>query len=351
MEKFFPSLIAFLSISVCFSSGEVSDVIGRNESVQLQFRDFVVKYGKSYSVGSEEYFRRMHIFMHNLELSAKLNSLRTHPDSAWYGMTKFSDMTDDEFQQIYLSNLKLDSAVLSRTIKASIPPHYPSVTKDLPKKFDWRTLNIITEPRDQMACGGCWAFASVEVVESMYAKKTKQLISLSVQQMVDCSYNFSSLRGCNGGYTCDAFNWALSTKTVFVPESAYPYVGHDQPCRRNHDAAVASGPSVTNYTCNNFDGSEPSMLGEIVSVGPLAVAVDASNWKNYMGGVIQFHCGEVPNNHAVQIVGYDLTGHIPYYIVKNSWGKEFGNGGYLYVKYGSNVCSIASVVSTAQVST
>lgn len=346
-------LVSLVLVEINSSYLKVNQSLYKNyDDVEFRFWDFIAKFKKLYAIGSEEYFRRLHAFKSNLILYAKLNSLRDHHhDSAIYGITKFSDMTQDEFKEKYLSSFKFtdDTSTFPSAATNSAPP-LQSTAKEIPLKFDWRTAGIITEPRNQMQCGSCWAFACVESIESMYAKKTKQLVPLSIQQMIDCSYNYSpSLLGCNGGNTCSAFDWALKTKTVFVPESTYPYANKVQQCKVLCTANETKGPTVADYSCNKFTDSELQMIARIYMVGPLTVAVDASNWNNYQGGVIQFHCGEVPMNHAVQIVGYDLTGSIPYYIVKNSWGTDFGHDGYLYVMYGDNVCSIAEIVSTVKV--
>lgn len=60
------------------------------------------------------------------------------------------------------------------------------------------------------------------------------------------------------------------------------------------------------------------------------------SWQNYVKGIIQFHCDSsiLKLNHAVQIVGYDLSADIPHYIVRNSWGTDFGDDGYLYIAIG-----------------
>lgn len=82
--------------------------------------------------------------------------------------------------------------------------------------------------------------------------------------------------------------------------------------------------------------------------GPLTVAVDATSWQDYLGGIIQYHCD--PNrNHAVQIVGYDLSGDIPYFIVRNTWGPNYGVDGYLKIAIGKNLCGIAEEVSSIDV--
>lgn len=81
--------------------------------------------------------------------------------------------------------------------------------------------------------------------------------------------------------------------------------------------------------------------------GPVAAAVNAITWQNYWGGIIQYHCyGSLDSvNHAVQIVGYDFTGPVPFYIIRNTWGKEFGDDGYVKIKFGKNLCGIANEVS------
>lgn len=98
--------------------------------------------------------------------------------------------------------------------------------------------------------------------------------------------------------------------------------------------------------CDSFTDDEDSILYLLANHGPVAVAINAMLWQNYLGGVIQYHCDGAPSmlNHAVQIVGYDMTAEIPHYIVRNSWGKDFGDRGYLYIAIGSNVCGIANEV-------
>lgn len=89
-------------------------------------------------------------------------------------------------------------------------------------------------------------------------------------------------------------------------------------------------------------------MHHLANYGPVVTAVNGLLWQNYLGGIIQFHCdGSTASlNHAVQIVGYDLTGDVPYYIVRNSWGKKFGNKGYLKIQIGGNMCGLANQVSS-----
>lgn len=86
----------------------------------------------------------------------------------------------------------------------------------------------------------------------------------------------------------------------------------------------------------------------MAEVGPVTVAVSASTWQNYIGGIIQSHCnGDL--NHSVQIVGYNLNAEVPYYIIRNSWGEDFGDNGYSYIAIGSNQCGVAYEVASLTV--
>ncbi|CAB4033640.1 cathepsin O, partial [Paramuricea clavata] len=66
-------------------------------------------------------------------------------------------------------------------------------------------------------------------------------------------------------------------------------------------------------------------------------------------GIIQHHCTDSVIDHAVIIEGFDMSGEIPYWIVRNSWGTDFGLDGYLYIKMNENICGIAERVSYVRI--
>lgn len=101
----------------------------------------------------------------------------------------------------------------------------------------------------------------------------------------------------------------------------------------------------------SFVGDENKILEKLAFHGPVVAAVNALNWQYYLGGIIQFHCSGAPEklNHAVQIVGFDNTAIVPYYIVRNSWGPQFGDNGYLYIAIGGNICGLANQVTSLEV--
>ncbi|KAL3880400.1 hypothetical protein ACJMK2_032643 [Sinanodonta woodiana] len=278
----------------------------------------------------------------------KQNQMITSPkiSNADYGVTKFSDLSPAEFRDQYLKDLIFLPNLGARP-NSTLTPYSRIKSLNIPDKVDWRNYgnqSIISPVKNQMKCGACWAFSAVETVESMYAKlKGKPPLDLSVQQIIDCASNNN---GCDGGDTCRALDWMKTARPQMVTDAEYPLTDQSNFCKMQPSGFV--GIVVTDFTCNRYVGSEDGMLQLLATVGPLTVSVDATTWQNYQGGIIQWHCYN-SNNHAVQIVGYDTSGEIPYYIVRNSWGTDFGHDGYLYIKIGNNVCGIAEEVSTVTV--
>ncbi|XP_077156146.1 cathepsin O [Paroedura picta] len=262
-----------------------------------------------------------------------LNSLSPSDSiTAFYGINQFSHLFPEEFRAIYLQ---------SRS--SPVPKHIPEpegTRTRLPARFDWRDKNAVTSVKNQETCGGCWAFSVVGSIESAYAIKENVLEELSVQQVIDCSYNN---HGCNGGSTNSALSWLNQTHVKLVRDSTYSFKAQTGLC--HYFSSSDFGVSITGYTAFDFSGLEEEMMQMLVKRGPLVAIVDALSWQDYLGGIIQYHCSSREPNHAVLITGFDTTGSIPYWIVRNSWGHSWGIDGYAHVKIGSNVCGISDEVS------
>ncbi|XP_072830848.1 cathepsin O isoform X2 [Vicugna pacos] len=201
----------------------------------------------------------------------------------------------------------------------------------------WLTGTALS-PRPQ--CGGCWAFSVVAAAESARARAGQPLEALSVQQVIDCSYNNY---GCSGGSTLSALNWLSKMQVKLVSDSEYPFTAQNGLCR--YFPASHSGFSIKGYSAYDFSDQEDEMAKVLLTSGPLIVIVDAVSWQDYLGGIIQHHCSSGEANHAVLVTGFDRTGSPPYWIVRNSWGSSWGVDGYAHVKMGGNVCGIADSVS------
>ncbi|XP_056418030.1 cathepsin O isoform X2 [Hyla sarda] len=289
------------------------------------FLRFMETWGKKYPAGSQLSQDRYQAFLKSLERHWILNADTNDTAGAFYGINLFSDLSVEEFTNTFLRSYPLKS------LDYYVP--YTKGEKTLPLRFDWRDKQLVTEVKNQLDCGACWAFSIVGAIESVHAIKGNQLEDLSVQQVIDCS---DSDRGCNGGSTDSALNWLSESHTKLVRASEYPFKAKTGTC--HYFPLTKYGVSIKGYKAYDFSNCEEEMMDLLIRVGPLAVIVDAVSWQDYLGGIIQHHCSSGHSNHAVLVVGFDKSGDIPYWIVKNSWGTSWGVDGYVHVKMGQNLC-------------
>merc|ERR1711939_883680 len=190
---------------------------------------------------------------------------------------------------------------------------------------NWVTKGAVTPVKDQGQCGSCWAFSSTGGVEGRWEVATGSLVSLSEQQLVDCSFSFYE-------------------STSIASESSYPYTARDGTCKSSYTTAIPSG-GVTGYK----DCSGASSLQSALQTGPVSVAVEAdqSSFQRYSSGILSSGCG-TNLDHGVLAVG--LNTEEGYYLVKNSWGSSWGDNGYLKISTAGNVCGITSQPSYPKVS-
>ncbi|RNF06544.1 cysteine protease [Trypanosoma rangeli] len=196
---------------------------------------------------------------------------------------------------------------------------------------------VLTPVKDQGSCGSCWAHAATESIESMYAIHTGSLLTLSTQQITSCLNNTDKCGGtggCGGGTVQQAWEYVKSAGGITL-DTNYPYVSgtteSTEQCVLN--ASMPRDVHVYYYVSlphNDYD----AVIEALVEKGPLAVSVDASQWASYEGGVFD-GCGvgnkNITINHAVQLVGYgkDNVTQQEYWIVRNSWGENWGEKGYI----------------------
>lgn len=218
------------------------------------------------------------------------------------------------------------------TMKRKAPP---------PESFDWRDHHYVTDPKVQGSCGGCFAFAAVGHLEFWYKKLSGKLMPLSIQQALDCSGPESD--GCDGGLMEDVYYH--SYWNPIGPSYFDHWTGRKKQCKHRRDHPYVKVHHYVSMSDEFNDDVEQDLAYNIYHYGPIPVAVDSTShaFEFYHNGIIRKdHCGtEV--DHAVLVVGYTPD----YWIVKNSWGTSWGQGGYIYIERGHNTCGINSYASFA----
>ncbi|KAI3446156.1 hypothetical protein Pfo_002821 [Paulownia fortunei] len=328
------------------------EVVNENSLLNADhhFAVFKRKFGKSYTT-QEEHDYRFSVFKANMRRARQHQKL---DPSAVHGVTQFSDLTPREFRRQFLGvNRRL--RLPSDAHKAPILP-----TNDLPTDFDWRDHGAVTPVKNQGSCGSCWSFSTTGALEGANFLATGNLVSLSEQQLVDCDHECdpeekdSCDSGCNGGLMNSAFEYTLKAGGL-MQEEDYPYTGTDRGTCKLDKTKIAA--KVSNFSVVSLD--EDQIAANLVKNGPLAVAINAVFMQTYMRGVSCPYICSKQLDHGVLLVGYGEAGYAPirlkekpYWIIKNSWGENWGEDGYYKICRGRNICGVDSMVSTvAAVST
>jgi cysteine peptidase B len=297
---------------------------------------FVVEHNRAYS-GADEEARRKRIFTHSLHEAARWQASNPR---ATFGVTRFSDWTEDEFKAKRLN--------LRPTNRSAVPDIYSAAeVAASPASVDWRTKGAVTPVKDQGDCGGCWAFASAANIESAWQIAGNSLTSLSEQELLDCVDYFPCM-GCNGGEMSCAFTYlSESQHGNMATEASYPYVAGPH-SKTGSCKAGSSSRGATISGSKDLPTNEAQMATHLAANGPIAIGAYAVPWKQYKSGILT-SCGSGPVDHAIVVVGYGTDSGTDYWTIKNSWGTSFGEGGYIRVEKGTNLCKVASQPTTALV--
>jgi C1A family cysteine protease len=305
---------ALLFVSLLIVVASAAPVFSEHE-YQFFFGKWMKQHNKVYR--HDVVAKRFAAFKANLDFVTRHNEGNS---SYTVGMNQFGDLTGAEFKQQYLRYRP------TSTHRHQIPDT-TTVKRSVPTSVDWRSKGAVTGVKDQGQCGSCWAFSTVGAVEGIHAIKSGNLVSLSEQELVDCDTNGQS--GCNGGNMQGAFSWIV--KNGLCTEAAYPYHALDSSCKKDKCTAAAH---ITGH--NNVANNENALIAAIAAQ-PVSVAIEADQqgFQFYTGGVFDGVCG-TNLDHGVLAVGYGSN----YYIVKNSWGANWGESGYIRMIRGRNQCGI-----------
>ncbi|XP_030379623.1 cathepsin L1 [Scaptodrosophila lebanonensis] len=252
-----------------------------------------------------------------------------------------ADMNTDSYLKGYLRLLKSQRQPNSTEENAADIVGSPLMS-NLPESLDWRTKGFVTEPQNQQSCGSCYAFSIAQSIEGQVFKRTGRILSLSVQQIVDCSVSFGN-QGCTGGSLRNTLRYLQSTGGIMRSKD-YKYTARKGRCQFVRELAVVNVTSWAILPPND----ENAIQAAVTHIGPVAVSINATpkTFQLYSDGVYDDPaCSSDTVNHAMLVIGYGKD----YWILKNWWGEKWGERGYMKLRKGRNLCGVANYAAYAVV--
>jgi len=299
--------------------------------LSAQFSDFVAQYGKTYT--RSEFLNRFEIFKANV---AFINEHNQEGHTYTVAVNQFADLTNAEYKAMYVSGYR------SRPNRGA--GVVPEIVGEPLATVDWVAKGAVMPVKDQGQCGSCWAFSATSAVESAHQIATGKLVGLSEQELVSCSVSYGNL-GCNGGLMDSAFQYIM--KSGQCTEAAYPYTATSDflNCKSSSCAIAARITGYVDVTPWSTTANDNALINA-VNLTPVSVAIEADTvaFQFYSGGVFNnANCGTTLD-HGVVVTGYGTdtsTGTaVNYWSVRNSWGSSWGEGGYIRLIRGKDMCGV-----------
>ncbi|WCJ32696.1 Cysteine proteinases superfamily protein [Euphorbia peplus] len=315
----FTTQIPCITLSLIFLFGALASLATartlQDASMQTMHEQWMTRYGRVYNDPDEKEMR-FNIFKQNVQFIESFN--KAGAKSYKLGTNQFADLTNQEFKSRngFKGHMRSEQAGSFR---------YENISS-VPTSMDWRENGAVTPIKDQGQCGSCWAFSTVAAVEGITQLTTGKLISLSEQELVDCDTRVN--RGCQGGFMDNGFKFIIENNGI-TTETNYPYEAADGTCNTMESANSAA--KITGY--EDVPPNDEAALMNAVASQPISVAIDAggSEFQFYKSGVFAGSCG-TELNHGVTAVGYGSNDGMNFWLVKNSWGTQWGEEGYIRIQ-------------------
>jgi len=298
-------------------------LVGAAVAEQPAFNEWKDQYGIQYN--GDEDAKREEIYNSNVRVIEESNLLEPGYTLA---VNQFAAVTREEFKAQMLTRGQTNAFPALPTLGV-----HEWNGEELAASVDWSSKGAVTGVKDQGSCGGCWAFAATGGLEGAQYVGTGSLNSLSEQQFLDCDTADS---GCNGGLEYNGWTYFKQQKDAICTEASYPYDGRGGSCRSSGCSAGVPAGGIGGVT--HVTTGSASALMSAVSQQPVAIGIqaDQASFQYYDSGIMSGNCGK-QLDHSVLLVGYDSGS---YWKIKNSWGKSWGESGYIRITQTGDQCGV-----------
>lgn len=299
--------------------------------VNALFKSFKARYKKNY-ISKREHESRKDIYRHNLRFIKSRNR-----QNLGYRLkaNHMADMTEEEIRQKKGILMESEPDALNGGKRFEIPEG--TNVKTLPDTVDWAKSGAVNPVRSQGICGSCYAYSVTGAMEGAYYIKTGTLLNLSEQQLIDCSWGFGN-RGCKGGYPHRAMQWVIKHGGLATEESYGKYLAQEGFC---HFKNTTTGAKLDFYM-NITKGNKHELKQAIAIYGPVSILINTQpkTFKFYGSGIYYDPDCTHALDHAALAVGYGVEKGEPYWLIKNSWSKAWGDEGYIKIAMKNDNCGV-----------
>jgi len=214
---------------------------------------------------------------------------------------------------------------------------------DVPASYSAVDAGLVSPVKSQGDCGSCVAFATGAAVETCFKKVAGRWGDVSEQHFVDCGYGQNGADGCDGA-TPHAYvkTWSDGGLTL-AHETQYGYKGTVNTCPTLAGYNIGAKITSNYYT---YSADEALLKTLVYKYGAVIAAVKAEGpFSEYNSGVFAGCAAGDSIDHAITVVGYGTEDSVDYWLIKNSWGSTWGDGGYIKLKRGVGMCGIGTLAA------
>ena len=337
---------------------------GLNTDLGLTEDEFLDKFHLPPVTDTVEKAKRAEVLhQHQLKVQ-EVNDAYIAGNKTWYDkINKFSDIPDDEFIRTHTGLIEKsdESRRYDEKSERFFDAYRYSRQDTVPASINSVNLGLVSPVKDQGNCGSCVAFATLAVAETCFKRITGTFGDYSEQQLLDCAYNpRRKVWGCGGADAINAYaRWLLGKvkpnkqrPTPFngnlASEAGYPYTAKVETCRFDYEVLDQGAKVSRQQYYWNRKGDEETLKRLVAEQGAVIISVHVnSEFQSYAGGVFS-GCSKGRLNHAVAVVGYGSEDGVDYWLVKNSWGEDWGDEGFIKMQRGVGMCGIGKEIAALE---